>query len=62
MSQAAVAHDISRLEELFRILEEAPGIYRHWQDLAEKCGAMGRQAHDARLATRMLTPTITQIL
>jgi predicted nucleic acid-binding protein len=62
LSPAQVAMEVDRIEALFSVLDDVPGIYRHWRRLVQSCTVSGRQVHDARLVAVMLAHGVNQIL
>lgn len=51
-----------RLEALFSLLPDPPGIYDQWVQLVNQFGVSGKPTHDARIAATMLVHGITHIL
>ena len=62
MTPEQAVKEIDQIEALFPVLDDVPGIYRHWRRLVETCGVSGRQACDARIAALMAAHHITHIL
>jgi predicted nucleic acid-binding protein len=62
MTPAQAAEELNRIEGLFPLLEEIPGIYREWRRLVETHAVIGRQMYDARLVALMLMHRITHLL
>lgn len=51
-----------RLESLFPILPDLPGLYDRWVWLVNQFHVMGKPTHDARIVAAMLEHSITHIL
>jgi predicted nucleic acid-binding protein len=59
-SQADV--EVRKMEALFALLPDVPGIYSHWRRVVVSAGVSGRQVHDARLVAVMLVHGVTHLL
>lgn len=53
---------VHRLRLLFTLLPDTPAIFEEWLRLVVAANVSGRQVHDTRLVTVMLTHGITHIL
>ena len=62
MTPPQAAAEVDRLEGLFRLLSDHPGIHQEWKRLARKHGVSGAKVHDARLAAVALFHQVDRIL
>jgi predicted nucleic acid-binding protein len=58
--QAAAA--LTRLKQLFTLLEDTPAILPEWERLVVAHAVLGKNAHDARIAATMLIHGVTHLL
>jgi predicted nucleic acid-binding protein len=54
--------EAAKMEAIFPMLPEAPGIYSRWRALVTSYQVMGRQVYDARLVAVMQTYGVTHLL
>lgn len=54
--------ELQQITSLFRVLPDPPEVLGEWMQLLDSVGAMGVQAHEARLAATMLANGITHVL
>jgi predicted nucleic acid-binding protein len=54
--------EVSRIETLFQIVLDEPGIYKEWRELVVRHGVHGVRVHDARLVAAMKVHDITHLL
>ena len=59
--EAAIA-ERRRIERLYRLVPDEPGIYEKWRDLVDEHRVAGRQVFDARLVAIMLIAEIDWIV
>jgi predicted nucleic acid-binding protein len=62
MSQPQADAEIARLKSLYPVFADEPGIFPEWERLVSRCGAAGKQNHDARLAAAMVAHGIPILL
>lgn len=62
LCQAEADAEIARLESLFRVLADVPGILPEWKRLTSTFGAAGKQNHDARIAAAMSVHGVAAIV
>jgi predicted nucleic acid-binding protein len=62
MSPEQADQDVQQLEQLFPLLPDTPDIFAEWRRLVVTVGVSGRQVHDARLVSVMLTHGVTHLL
>jgi predicted nucleic acid-binding protein len=62
LSVSHVIAEVARFEKMFRVVQEPPGLFRQWRQLAETHAVKGKQVHDARLAAIMIEAGIDHIL
>src|ERR1700736_6387720 len=53
MTPAQVEAEITRLEQLFTILDDSPDIFREWRRVVTQYQVCGKNGHDARLVAAM---------
>jgi len=53
---------LDRLESIFLLTPEPPGLYRVWRDLCRQAGVSGRQVHDTRIAAACAAAGVLTIL
>lgn len=54
--------EVSRIETLFQIVLDEPGIYKEWRELVVRHRVNGVRVHDARLVAAMKVHDITHLL
>jgi predicted nucleic acid-binding protein len=54
--------ELTRIEKMFRVLDDVASVYKRWKDLVASHSVRGRQAHDARLVALMLEHKIKRIV
>jgi predicted nucleic acid-binding protein len=54
--------EVSRLETLFDLILDEPGIYKEWKELVIRHSVKGVRVHDARLVAAMRIHHITHLL
>lgn len=54
--------EVSRLETLFHLVLDEPGIYNEWRQLVVRYGVNGVRVHDARLVAAMRVHGISDLL
>ena len=62
ISQSQADAEIARLERLFPVFPDLPGILEEWKHLNRLYGAQGKQNHDARIVAAMIVHNIPCIL
>jgi predicted nucleic acid-binding protein len=61
-SSAQTDAEASRLETLFPLVLDEPGIYKEWRQLVVGYGVKGVRVHDARLVAAMRVHGISHLL
>ncbi len=51
-----------RLETVFTLLPDTPGLYARWVGLVNRYGVSGKPTHDARLVAAMLEHDLSHVL
>lgn len=54
--------EVSRIETLFPILLDEPGIYREWRQLVVQHGVKGVKVHDARIVAAMTVHGVSHLV
>lgn len=54
--------EVSRLESLFGLMLDQPGIYREWKGLVIQHGVKGVRVHDARIVAAMKVHGISDLI
>lgn len=62
LSVEKTGEEVARFEEMFRLVDEPPGVFRRWRQLIEDHAVKGKQVHDARLVAIMIESGIDSIL
>jgi predicted nucleic acid-binding protein len=62
MTPAQVEAEISRLEQLFTVLEDTPDLFREWRLVVMQYQVCGKNGHDARLVAAMHVHQVGRIL
>ncbi len=62
MSPLLIAGEVRRLRNLFRLLENVPGIADEWEKLVTQHLVSGKQAHDAHLVAAMSVHGVRRLL
>lgn len=62
LSPADAEAERLRLETLFELLPDPPGLYARWVSLVNQFSVSGKPTHDARIAAAMLEHGITHVL
>lgn len=62
MSEQAADLEVARIEALYTLHLDLPGILGEWKQLVSTHGAVGKQNHDARIAAAMRVHGIPSIL
>jgi predicted nucleic acid-binding protein len=62
-STAAQAQvEITRLKNIFKVLDDTPAVFTTWEQLVVQHQVLGKNAHDARLVAAMLVHKLDQLL
>lgn len=62
LSTDQAIEELTRFENIFRLVEEPPGVFRQWRKLVATHTVKGKQTHDARLAAVMIESGVEHIL
>ena len=62
LSIVKTSHEIKKFKRYFTFYDDAPGIFAEWENLVLKHQVSGKNVHDARLVSAMLTHNITHLL
>jgi predicted nucleic acid-binding protein len=62
MTPAQVDTEITRLEQLFTLLEDTPTLFREWRRIVMQYQVCGKNGHDARLVAAMHVHQVGRIL
>jgi predicted nucleic acid-binding protein len=62
LSNREAIAEVKRVQSLFQLLPDSPGLYHVWLELIEKHAVMGKRAHDARIAAALMAGQIPAIL
>ena len=62
MLPTEIEAEITRLEQLFTVLEDIPDIFREWRRVVTQHQVCGKNAHDARLVAAMHVYQVGRIL
>lgn len=54
--------ELDRIEALFRLLADPPGVYAVWRALCKRAGVSGKQVHDTRLVAVCVAAGVQTIL
>lgn len=61
-TQLQAQAEIQRIESLFRVILDAPGIYTEWKRLVIAHAVEGKEVHDTRIVAAMNVHRIRQLL
>ena len=61
-SVAQTAPLLTYFKAAFRLLNDTPDVYTHWERLVVQHGTQGKPTHDARLIAFMLSHNLTHLL
>jgi predicted nucleic acid-binding protein len=59
---ATTQSEVQKIQSLFPLLDDMPGIYQNWQHLVALHQAKGKPAHDARLVAAMSVHGVGEFL
>jgi predicted nucleic acid-binding protein len=62
MTPAQVEAELTRLEQLFIVLEDTPDLFREWRRVVTQYQVCGKNGHDARLVAAMHVQQVGRIL
>ena len=61
-SPALAFHEVGRIEQLLKILPDAPAVYGEWKRLVIQHNVLGSKVHDTRLVAVMNIHQVKRLL
>jgi hypothetical protein len=62
MTPAQVVVEITRLEQLFTVLDDTPALFSEWKRVVTQYQVCGKNGHDARLVASMHVHRVNRLL